>query len=194
MYISMFTLLAVAYYANVDNGTRSAADFSFPSSIASSRSPVRHLVASYQDHGGNASHVHEYQFLITDASRRTLASFFFSRSIEGTWSSDGRDIFINNYIGSNLNDCLISDTSRGRFSLVGLTRLLMQRGISRGRTASHISENPDNSHFSLTCSRWLTNGGIEVSVQGYVDTVASFGREFSYRLRFSPETGTFRRL
>jgi len=169
----------------------SAFDFSFPSAdVRSARSLS--LSVSYDGGSRLAGGVREYGFSLADHHGRKIGEFAFTRSVDGSWSPEGDGVFVNNYEGSNLVDCLIL-ARRGRPRLVSLIDLLRRRGAvtEQGIAALGIPESPENSHFYLACERWLSNDTVEVSIRGYVDTVTDFGREFSYSYRVSTVEGIF---
>lgn len=170
-------------------------DFAFPASRSASHSPAGNYWAGYRDTHTTADGIHEYEFSITDRAGRTFGNFIFTRSVEGAWAPGGLDIFVNNFIGSNLADCLISRRSQSTLLLESMIGLLTRGGAGRNAMSRlGITESPENSHYALTCSRWLDNETIEVAIQGYVDTEVDFGREFDYRLRYSLNTGNFERI
>jgi hypothetical protein len=190
-------LLLAALVSAIWAPPRSAMDFVFPSRDRHAVSPSNSLAVTYQDPGINSDGIHEYRLVVSDARGAALATLSFTRSVEGSWSPDGRRLILNNYIGSNLNDCLITRPNRRSPALVSITSLLRRRGNSsapHARTITTIPEGPENSHFSLTCSRWIDNNTVEILIAGYVDAEPNFGHEFRYRLRFSPATETFRRI
>lgn len=160
-------------------------DFSFPSASSSSRSPAGALVVSYYDPGENQDGGHDYEFIVRGPSGRREAGFVFLRSVTGSWSPGGENFFVNDYIGSNVTDCRVSQTDVDMLSLVSLTELLAsQRQNGAGDLLASIAESPDNSHFYLTCSRWIANDTVEVSVRGYTDETRESIREFAYDLRY----------
>lgn len=177
------------------NGRGNDVDFTFPSSVGTARSTTGSLVVGYRDPGEDRDGVHEYEFRILDRVGRLLARVPFTRSVEGSWSPDGNNVAVNNYIGSNIADCLISKRSRSGLSLLSVTNLLSGPVNSRRWTdVLRIPEGPENSHFYVTCVRWENRNSVEISVAGYTDTQADFGREFSYRLRFAPSSQSFERI
>jgi len=116
----------------------------------------------------------------------------FLRSVTGSWSPSGENFFVNDYIGSNVTDCLVSQIGADRLSLASLTEQLARQGrnAAGGRLAS-IAESPDNSHFYLTCRRWISNDVIEISIRGYTDESQETIREFAHGLRYVRSSHSF---
>jgi hypothetical protein len=184
MYLRLILLCALIGCTDAD-AQRPRWDFSFPSASTSSRSPAGALVVSYYDPGENQDGGHDYEFIVRGPSGRREAGFVFLRSVTGSWAPSGEHFFVNDYIGSNVTDCLVSQTVADRLSLVSLTELLAsQRQNGAGNQLASITESPDNSHFYLTCSRWIGSDAIKVSVRGYTDETRESIREFAYDLRY----------
>lgn len=184
MYSRLILLCALVGCTNAD-AQRPQWDFSFPSAVSQSRSPGGTLVVSYYDSGESPDGGHDYEFSVRGLSGRREAGFVFLRSVNGSWSPGGENFFVNDYIGSNVTDCLVSQSDADRLSLVSLTELLAsQRQNGPGDRLASIAESPDNSHFYLTCRRWIGNDAIAVSVRGYTDETPESIREFAYNLRY----------
>ena len=186
MYSRLILLCALIGCTTADvEGPQAQRDFSFPSAVSESRSPAGTMVLSYHDPGENPDGAHGYEFIVRGRSGTRQGGFVFLRSVNGSWSPGGENFFVNDYTGSNVTDCLVPQSDMGRFSLVSLTQLLanQRRNGAQDRLAS-IVESPDNSHFYLTCRRWIDNDVIEVSVRGYTDESRETVREFAYNFRY----------
>ena len=159
--------------------------FSFPSETGASSSPSGALVASHVDPGPDQYGIHEYRLSISDRNGKPLETLAFTRSVAGSWAPRSDSLFINNYVGSNLTDCLVTLGDERRLELVSLTRqLLAQDGDTDNRNKLGISYSPDNSHFYLVCNGWIDASTLDVALTGYEDAGRNIGPQFSYRFRY----------
>jgi hypothetical protein len=163
--------------------------FKFPSKTTRSASASGTLVASYKDPGADEDGVHAYRFSISDSEGRELSGFTFLRSVEGAWYDSSDTLFVNNFIGSNLTDCLVLRGAPDQFKLESLTDLLINKKRSGPMTDPVIKppENPNNSHYYLKCDGWLDDHSLKLTLAGTTDA----GGDFRYSFVFDTRTEKF---
>ena len=168
-------------------------DFSFPSTVSPSRSPTGTVIVSFHDLGANTDGRGDYEFMFVEGLQSWRALLSKDR-LPAPGPVDG-NFFVNDYIGSNVSDCLVAQSRSGQFSLMSLTQLLASQGANSAPVGhGSIFESPNNSHFYLTCLRWIGNDAIDVSVRGYTDETRESIREFAYSFRYSRRSGTLERV
>lgn len=163
--------------------------FSFPSGSARSSSVSGALVASYKDPGVDEDGIHAYRFSIYNSKGPEVSGFTFLRSVEGAWSDSGDVLFVNNYIGSNVTDCLVLEAESNQFRFESLTNILNNKIQSGPMGDLNIKppENPNNSHYYLTCDGWLDGHSLKVTLSGTTDA----GGDFKYRFVFDAAAEKF---
>lgn len=123
------------------------------------------------------------------ADRRKLGEVFFDRWMDGSWAPSGDGVFISNHEGSSTSDCLVWNRSSTTSGLVSLTKVLLDDPKSGPVSAIGAKpvETPDNAHFYLTCTRWVSDEKIAVDLHG----VTSAGGEFRYDMMFEVAPARF---
>lgn len=111
------------------------------------------------------------------------AQYRFDRRIDGQWSPSGQIIFLNDYQGSDVVDCLIPYRSDKEWTFESLTEILLKNKYSGPVTTPGIKppETTNNSHFYLTCTRWISEKLLEVRLRG----ITLAGGEFLYNFKFN---------
>jgi hypothetical protein len=136
----------------------------FPGSVTSVKSPSSDARIYYTDPGPDADGIHKYKLTIRDAKGHETLLDTFIRSVMVLWSPSGNQLFVNDYIGSNIADCLIVQTAVEPLKPVSLQDLVVK---SPGRPSA--PETPDQSHYAALCKRWVTDTRLAGSVSGHVD-------------------------
>jgi hypothetical protein len=137
---------------------------SFPGPVTSVKSPNSDARVYYTDPGPDRQGVHQYKLMFRDPKGRETLIDSFIRSVEVEWSPSGRQLFVNDYIGSNIADCLIVRTSDEPLRPISLQDLVIK---SPGHPTA--PETPDQSHYAALCKRWVSDTRLAGSVSGHVD-------------------------
>ncbi|HTJ65129.1 MAG TPA: hypothetical protein VL899_15105 [Alphaproteobacteria bacterium] len=136
----------------------------FPGPVSSVKSPASAARVYYTDPGPDADGIHKYKLMFRDAKGHETLLDSFIRSVEIQWSPSGTQLFVNDYIGSNIADCLIVQATVEPLKPVSLQDLVVK---SPGRPSA--PETPDQSHYAALCKRWVTDTRLAGSVSGHVD-------------------------
>jgi hypothetical protein len=136
----------------------------FPGPVTSVKSPTSDARVFYADPGADAAGVHQYKLMLRDAKGHETLLDSFIRSVEVQWSPSGRQLFVNDYIGSNIADCLIVRAAEEPVRPVSLQDLVVK---SPGHPTA--PETPDQSHYAALCKNWVTDTRLAGSVSGHVD-------------------------
>ena len=105
----------------------------------------------------------------------------FDRSVDIGWSPSGRRFLVNDYIGSNIADCLIV-----RPEGAGVRGLSLIRAIAR--SPGRPRETPANAHYYVHCNGWTSDTIVDGVVGGHTDK-AGGGYGFEHRFRYDSATG-----
>src|SRR3954453_14084356 len=111
----------------------------------------------------------------------------FDRSVDIGWSPLGTRFLVNDYIGSNLADCLVVRPAGG-----GVRGISLRRAIRRSPGRPRAPETPWDSHYYVHCYRWLSDTIIAGVVAGHTDEPASgpnHPHAFEHAFRFDAATG-----
>jgi hypothetical protein len=156
------------------------ADFDYPGSPALLRSPTRQASLVLESSPTDASGLTERRLTLRDADGKAITQYDFDRRVDGRWSPSGRSIFLNDYQGSNVADCLLPYRQGDKVGFVSLAAILREKGSGPVGSDDKPTETPDNSHYYLTCRSWLGEGSVAVELSGRTDA----GGEFSYAFKF----------
>lgn len=151
----------------------------FPGPRTSVQSPASSARVYYVDLGANESG-QNLSLRFDPGDGRPIVLKWFGRSVAAGWSPTGARFLVNDYIGSNLADCLIVRPAHGGVRGVSLLRIA-------ARSPGRPPETPANSHYALLCDRWLSDTVVEGSVGGHTDSRRS--HDFDYPFRYNAATG-----
>lgn len=173
----------------INDGARA---FSFPSITAPvNESPSGRFSASYTSDSRETDGGPTSRLLVRNLRGSVVAELSFDRSVGGHWSQSD-SLFVNNFIGSNLVDCLVMDVDKRQPALVSLLDVL-QRARRPGTPAGIVAESPDTAHFYLSCQRWMDENAVAVRISGYTDFELGSGQPFEYQLVYDVRSGGFTR-
>jgi hypothetical protein len=151
----------------------------FPGLQTSVRSPSSSARVFYQEMGADEGG-QNLSLRVNSGRGRPIQIKRFDRSVDIGWSPSGQHFLVNDYIGSNLADCLIVRPGRQGVRGISLMRVIAR---SRGRPR----ETPDNSHYYVHCDGWASPTIIRGVVAGHTDEPYSgplhpyaFEHAFSY--------------
>jgi hypothetical protein len=159
--------------------TAMAETVTFPGSATSVQSPVGRAKVVFLDPGENADGLHLFKLKLDDGRGHVVLLRTFTRSADVSWSPSGDRLFITDYVGSNVADCLAIKVASQGAKGVRLLGLIARN--SRRPPSSEL-----RGHFYVHCDGWLSNTKILVSIDGHTDETPSHG--FSYALTFDTVT------
>lgn len=116
-----------------------------------------------------------YQLTLMRVGRAPVIVDEYLRSVDVLWSADSKYVAITDWIGSNVADCLVVDTTRP------------EKKINVATMLPKIQEDIPNSHFYVSCKRWNGQGTIAVEAAGHTDYPPS--HDFKYRFVLDVPTG-----
>ena len=151
----------------------------FPGRVEVAPSPSSAFELTYTDPGANEDGIHVYTLKLV--SRRNTYSktlLTFTRSVDVSWSPEGAWFYVNNFIGSNVSDCVIGNAEDASFGTVSVTAAVFD-AHSRPAGVPPPPETPANSHFNLSCKIWGSNKDLFFDLVGMTDA----GGSFSYKYR-----------
>jgi len=108
-----------------------------------------------------------------------------TRSMDVTWSSDGRRVFLQDSWGSNAADCYVLIRIAKSVSGVSLLKIVQR---TRGHPIGN--EKPSASHYYVHCDRWLSSTRIEGGVSGHTDSNPA--HDFDHRFVYDVATKQIR--
>jgi hypothetical protein len=154
----------------------------FPAAITKFPSHAGGVELLYEDPGPNQYGIHEYRlkarFQDTAVVRDML---IFTRSVEVAWAPARNIAFVNNFIGSNLSDCMIVNLTTPHLQTLSVSKLLFAQ-----RKTGQPKETSGNAHFNLSCGTWTSSR----SLSGYLLRRTDAGQEFSYRYQLDVDQRT----
>ena len=110
----------------------------------------------------------------------------FDRSVDIGWSPSGQRFLVNDYIGSDIADCLIVRPIDGEVRGISLIRIVAR---SRGRPR----ETPEDAHYYVHCSNWLSDNIVGGVVGGHTDEAHTRPMHpYSFEHQFQYDTATGR--
>ena len=83
---------------------QSKGTFSFPGDTDQVRSNAGQFWAGYKQSSGSED---GYSFVISDRLGKIIVQRSFMRSVEGAWSPDSANLYVNDFLGSTQIDCLV---------------------------------------------------------------------------------------
>jgi hypothetical protein len=183
---SLLIFLLFPTFALASESTGAMLRFEFPGSSSKSSDAHGRMVVAYRrlkdtPYGGQI-----YQFRLSDTKHHVLDEFNFERSVAGAWGPNPIDLYVNNYIGSNITDCLVLMDEDGKISFRSLTAKLDGPENSKALSDLKIPKSTVANHFYLTCAGWLPGGWLALRVKGDMDD----GTKFAQSLVFSRSTGS----
>jgi len=158
------------------------APVTFPGPQTSVQSPTSRARVYYVDLGANENG-QNLSLRFDPGNGRPIILKWFGRSVDVGSTPSGARFFVNDYIGSNLADCLIIRPERTGVRGVSLMRLIAR---SQGRPR----ETPDNSHYSVHCDGWVSDTVMAGMVGGHTDETNS--HDFEYAFRYDAASGRIR--
>ena len=108
-----------------------------------------------------------------------------TRSMDVTWSSDGRRVFLQDNWASNATDCYVLSRTANSVIGVSLTKIVQK---TRGHPTGN--EKPSASHYYVHCDRWLSPTRVEGGVSGHTD--ANPAHDFDHRFVYDVVTKRIR--
>lgn len=179
--VGTFGILSCAHsFAQVD--AKPSIKFKFPGSQRQIVSPSGKALLIVRRVDQSAATPNLRVIDLEDRTGRIRASYEFDRRIDGQWSSMGDTLFVNDYQGSDTADCVVPFLMGDNERFTSLTKILIENKDSGPVDVQGIKppETPDNSHYYLTCSKWINETVIAVELRG----VTLAGGEFRYEFRF----------
>jgi hypothetical protein len=167
--LSRFCLLALAAYLPVAH----AAD----SLVRSWVSPDHKVTLNSTKLGGEDEL--EYRLTLVRRGYEPVVVDEYLRDVDVLWSPDSRYVAVTDWIGSNVADCYVIDTVRP------------EKKISVTEKLPKLAENVGNSHFYVSCQRWVGSKTIVVEASGHTDYAPS--HEFAYHFTLDLVTGAVTR-
>lgn len=131
----------------------------------------------YVDPGENADSLHLYSLRLAYPNGRVDILDTFWRSAEVSWSPSGEELFVNDFVGSNVAECLIITPSGKGTKIRSVTRILSRAHIPE------VSEHLKGDHVYITCSNWVSPTQIHVEMHGDKFPEGFFEHHFTYDLR-----------
>jgi hypothetical protein len=170
--------------AAVTRPTPPARDFTYPGSAPMVRSPTGKLSITV----ARRSDDDPWQLRLFRGAQ-IVGTHEFDRWVDGNWSPSGRSVFVNDYEGSDTFDCLIPETRLRRSGFLSLATILQNNPSSGpvGVRSVKPPETPRNSHYYLTCQKWVDDTHIDVRLEG----ITLAGGQFSYALIFDTALSRF---
>jgi len=132
----------------------------------------------YVDPGENQDGIHEYSLRLRYPGGHVDTLDTFTRSAEVSWSPSGERLFVNDFVGSNVAECLIITASREGTKIQSATRILSRAHIPE------ISEHLKGDHVYITCSNWLSSTQLHIEMQG-----DKFPEGFEYHFTYDLRSG-----
>ena len=137
-----------------------AATMNFPGDRATEATSSRGFTVFYVDPNPTAAD-HVFELKLRYPGGRVDQIDEFGRNVDVSWSPDGRRLFVTDWAGSNVADCLAvtpSPSGTRKRSLTGV--------IVRARMPRVEREIRQASHGYVSCNRWLSPTRVEVEVHG----------------------------
>jgi hypothetical protein len=97
-----------------------------------------------------------YRLILNRVGQAPVVVDEYLRDVDVSWSPDSRYVAITDWIGSNVADCYMIDVSRPDNKTSVTDRLPKLREAA-------------NSHFYVSCGRWVNSMKIAVQVEGHTD-------------------------
>lgn len=177
----MLALIAASAAILAADPTATLGAFSFPSAQSRSLSPSGSLLVKYTDPGPNADGIHEYDFTVASQGGRKIGGFTFTRMVQGAWSPSDA-LYVNNYIGSNMTDCLTTTASKYASHLSSVTKAI-RKNIRRGHATiqnKSLKRALNSEHSYVTCSSWLGKNTVKISIKAIDDSGKNYSEEMDF--------------
>lgn len=149
-----------------------------------------HSVASPDGSGARIYYIHHIDrdggqahpvFYDDGRGKRTRVATV-TRNMDVGWSPDGRRIFLQDNLGSNIADCYVLDRTAKAIRGVSLFKIIQR---TPGRPTG--AEDPAASHYYVRCDRWRSSHQIAGAVSGHTDSTPSHA--FDHRFVYDARTG-----
>lgn len=151
----------------------------FPGPTKTLSAPGSRAQLFYVDPGENKDGLHLYSLRLRYSSGRVDWLDVFERSVDVAWSPSGAHLFVNDYVGSNVSDCLaVSPSERG-------TRGVSLTGVLRRAGRPEVTRALKGDHVYVTCAGWEAATKVRVEMRGDV-----FPETFAYAFVYDLKSGT----
>jgi hypothetical protein len=151
----------------------------FPGQIKEVLAPNSKMRVFYVDPGENEDGIHLYSLRLEYPSGRVDTLDTFMRSAEVSWSLSGHDLFVNDFVGSNVAECMVVTPSSKGTKSQSITRILSRAHVRE------VSEHLKGDHVYVTCSNWNSPTEIHVEMRG-----DKFPDRFEHHFTYDLMSGT----